>query len=395
MTSPDANAICRSTCALQIEVSCALEIGVTRRNPMLSSDRSAVAMLSSHINKLKRYDGLLDEPVSDFDDGYRVEIVTPRALFLFKIGQTSCSVAYRDIEYSVMHAQVKTRPESMWKRTSNVSILTVYDTHGLDVTLLFLEYLVKRCELDLNSQWIQAYLYACLHIIQGNLCSCMIGCSNENARRIASEIGRELRALDRDVSETGRLESAPCDLPVDVLAKIVNSVRVSKGVRAAVLVIRRDSEPSLEELHDSGLPCTSLAVPRDLDLHYFIVDGRRQWNVTIGHNSQQCVVSITRPAEGQASYLNRSFSIRQYVRCMQARRCANVNERVSRMLESLISDQTLPPGAWIAQLSCELDQPEKTFFSDGMRDELVRLIEIAKMVDWSHAPSAELWAHQA
>lgn len=346
----------------------------------------------SYCEKLKKYEGLMNEPVDASDDGHRVEIVEPRSPFLFEIEQISCSVTYRDVVYRVVHARVKTRPESMWKTTSNVSILTVYDTYGLDVALAFLGYLVKCCEYDLNGLWIQAYLYACLHIIRGDLSSCAIGCSIENARKLASNIELELRRLDGDASTVQRLESAPCDLPIEVLAKIINSVRVSKGIRAAVLAMRRDSEPNWRELHDTSLPCTSLSALSNPRLHYMIRGTEKQWNLFVDRTTGPCELTITELDKTWTSYPDYSFSVRAYARCMQARRCVNINERVGRVLDGLLQDPDCCLGAWIAQLSCELDQPEKKLHANGVRDELTRLIDLAKMVDWSHAPSAVLWS---
>lgn len=181
-----------------------------------------------------------ERAVDGFDDGYRVEIVRQRELFLFEIDRDSCSVTYSGIVYRLAHEPASIRLESMWKPRSNVSILAVYDTYGLDVALLFLCYLVKRIECRQNPEWLQAYLEACLGVIRGDLMGCALVCSPGMARGLASEIEWELRTLDKmQPRGLGELDVAVMNqLPLELLARIINSTRVSKAIRIAVLALR-------------------------------------------------------------------------------------------------------------------------------------------------------------
>lgn len=176
-----------------------------------------------------------------FDDGYRVEIVERRSPFLFEIEQDSCSVTHSGVVYRLAHEPASIRLESMWKPRSNVSILAVYDTYGLDVALLFLSYLVRRIERKQNPEWLQGYLRACLSIMRGCPESCIFVCSLTNAHGLAREIELELRALDeKQPRGSGELDvNVMLQLPLELLARIINSTRVSKAIRVAVLALRR------------------------------------------------------------------------------------------------------------------------------------------------------------
>ena len=112
------------------------------------------------------------------------------------------------------------------KCESNVSILTVYDTWGLEIAQLFLIYLVHKQ--TYNEQWLSIYLNGC-----------MIALGLENEGHYRSILHRimfqspliSLELIRLENNKTKMLgELVDQSLPLELVAKITGSRRLAKTV---------------------------------------------------------------------------------------------------------------------------------------------------------------------
>ena len=105
---------------------------------------------------------LLNEPYSYEDSGYRVEILVKRPAFHFEIGDRNVSVSVGGVPVDIpwwMTADVPNLndEEPLSKSTSNVSLLTIYDTYGLEMVQLFVSQVLLTC----RPSWSYVYLRGC------------------------------------------------------------------------------------------------------------------------------------------------------------------------------------------------------------------------------------------
>lgn len=208
---------------------------------------------------------LLNEPFTDDDNGLRVEIIVSRPLFRFEISMplTRVSIGTRE----VICVSAGRCPA---KRTSNVSIQTVYDTYGFAIMLLFLKHLRSLSEVDEKS--VYAYIEGSAHaldlIVETDERDFVVDAIlDELVRRQELAIGltRQERELVREVlSLMGRRRDCALDehdieshpdlssrsLPLELVALITNSLRISKAVSTLVRARRVLIIPSIE--HVSG-----------------------------------------------------------------------------------------------------------------------------------------------
>ena len=106
---------------------------------------------------------LLNEPCSYDDSGYRVEILVKRPVFHFEIGDENISVSVGGVSVDISPYLSKDVPdlqndeEPLSKSTSNVSLLTIYDTYGLETVHLFVSQVLLTC----RPSWSYVYLMGC------------------------------------------------------------------------------------------------------------------------------------------------------------------------------------------------------------------------------------------
>lgn len=108
-------------------------------------------------------DELLNEPFSDTDNGLRPELIVSRPSFHFCIAPDGCPPGLRCLVGHSVLSREDTRAAPK-KSDSFCSVLSVYDTYGLDITLEYLRYLeyVKAFE---SADWTELYLIGSLKLM--------------------------------------------------------------------------------------------------------------------------------------------------------------------------------------------------------------------------------------
>ncbi|CAH6420348.1 Hypothetical protein POVR2_LOCUS132 [uncultured virus] len=163
---------------------------------------------------------LLNEPYTDTDNGYRPEIVVRRRKYY-----------YSD-------------PYSSKKQSTKLSILNIYDTYGLGITLLFLDHLEQ------NYHPSRLYVYiqdACV----------LLGCDRDEVPdSLADQLAFIRDELTRRAEMWPKITGPDCtvSMPIELVAKITGSERISHEVTKHVW-INRHIVPSPElivaEIYDS------------------------------------------------------------------------------------------------------------------------------------------------
>ncbi|CAH6421253.1 Hypothetical protein POVR2_LOCUS322 [uncultured virus] len=202
---------------------------------------------------------LLNEPYSFYDNGLRPEITVRRAPFSYSIDEYGTpSLLAIDMRIAKNNQAMAARPRSRGmrihdvpeKRTSNYSVLNVYDTYGYDVARSFLKHIYYHKFNSDNQQWLSVYL-------EGSLKANGLDYFNpvEEEKGISYvfylcyEIQRKLREIDQSQPKMkGQLQDIGTYLPADILNRIIPSERVSKSIASQVRYEKCDYTPTNEEL---------------------------------------------------------------------------------------------------------------------------------------------------
>lgn len=185
---------------------------------------------------------LQNEPFSYFDNQYRVEIVVSRPLFSFTITTENARVVVGGMHVTsrLCASSSLTLPT---KCSSNVSVLTVFDTYGLEITEAYLEYLSS---LDSRySDWVEVYLVGSIWTMVEEQCrpSLIAG----TIKQMCDTIVQELRGIEAQKSKLS-YSLVPWSLLPEIVALITQSLRISKEVSRYVIERRGSYVPSLEEV---------------------------------------------------------------------------------------------------------------------------------------------------
>ena len=175
---------------------------------------------------------LLNEPYTYRDSGLRPEYKIQRPFFLFSAfegGGASCIVGSSRI--SVSEGQSYSLAIPLEKCVSRFSVVSVYDTYGLRITYEFLKHLYFQKRY--RSSWLVTYLRGSLAILDlGTLDS-----THENADVMhwCSLLLSRLSELDSKQPRPIEQVTSSSVLPIEMLALITNSVRLSKNVAREVI----------------------------------------------------------------------------------------------------------------------------------------------------------------
>lgn len=190
---------------------------------------------------------LLNEPYSYADNGDRPERKIFRSTFIFvayPCGAASCSIGQDEVDTPSPEYTVGPHPK---KDSSCFSVVDVYDTYGLDITLAYLDWLQSDRNKP-NTVWLATYLRGSLAVLD------LDSLKTEMSTDVAHLSGRMESALvshDREQPRCLESISNPPELPLEILARIINSTRISKALATAVRSVRGSIPPLLCELESS------------------------------------------------------------------------------------------------------------------------------------------------
>lgn len=179
---------------------------------------------------------LLNEPVTDNDNKYRVEMIVSRPRFVFSVWEGGANVSVGGSVIQFTH----NTDGAFNKSTTNVSVLTIYDTYGLAITARFLKHI--------SSGWfIQTEFYK-LYLVG---CTASLGLPVPSDYKMVDEtemLANIYTELIRRDESSYRITLVPVSLPLELVARIVCSVRISKAIAVIVRTNRENERPDLENL---------------------------------------------------------------------------------------------------------------------------------------------------
>ena len=194
---------------------------------------------------------LKNEPFAFRDTGRRMEVRVQRPRFLYYIsddGLAHCNVHGYLIEDedAPIHDLAQLTVE---KRESTVSALSVYDTYGLAIARQYLEYIYRNKYLALAPEWLLVYLYGCLDELEEQE-EFDWNTSPDHVLSICQQILDALTRLDEnEPALPSPLSDVPVGtLPLDLLARTLGSIQLSRNIAREVMHQRCASEPTYEEL---------------------------------------------------------------------------------------------------------------------------------------------------
>lgn len=210
-------------------------------------------------------EGLENEPYAYEDTEFRAELSHTRERFEFRIdegGSAFCRVGKEELQGPRIERGRRPLPK---KRTSNVSVVSVYDVYGLQATYAYLKYLYEVKYDPHFPSWLTTYLRGSLMVLRPG--PFLYSEYEGSALLLSSLVLMEIAALDsREPKMLGELrQMRQGELPSEIVSKIVGSRRVSHAVT------RRqgegcDSTPTMQEL-------AAVAGDSEWDVVYLLPNG--------------------------------------------------------------------------------------------------------------------------
>jgi hypothetical protein len=190
---------------------------------------------------------LKDEPYSYEPSGYKVEILVPRPRFLFDISKHEVNVYVGRDMVSSGGTKLKHNEDLPAKHISNVSVLTVYDTYGLDVTYAYLNYLYHNKFYERHPLWLSIYLMGSYVAMTDKYIEVEDATDAEVLMSISMIL---LELVQREAEKFKPLASEPAsrNLPPELIARIIGSTRLSKDVSKQVMRNKCSSIPKPEDM---------------------------------------------------------------------------------------------------------------------------------------------------
>lgn len=177
---------------------------------------------------------LSNEPYTYNDSGLRPEYKIRRPFFHFTAlegGGAVCVVGSTRI--CVDGGQSYTLAIPLEKSVSRFSVVSVYDTYGLAVTYEFLKYLyLQKCY---HSGWLVTYLRGSLAQLDPGTLASIETC---DPLQLSAQLLSRLVEIESKQPRSAEQVTTPPALPLEMLALITNSVRLSKDLTREVLAQR-------------------------------------------------------------------------------------------------------------------------------------------------------------
>ncbi|CAH6420510.1 Hypothetical protein POVR2_LOCUS179 [uncultured virus] len=189
---------------------------------------------------------LLNEPYSYEDNGLRPDVVKERPRFLFRIqANGDCYFNLGTVTYQPSRSEHRNQvPE---KSSTTVSVVTVYDTYGLDVVYAYLKYLYTDLYTSDSDTWLTTYLRGSLAVLRPDALSRKV--YSDDILSLASLIFLDLAYLDSTQPKVhGSPTTVAPQLPPELLSMLLASDRIAKSVTSSRMELRCDKIPTTREL---------------------------------------------------------------------------------------------------------------------------------------------------
>lgn len=313
---------------------------------------------------------LIHEPFSK--DRHPCLLLPNTRRFMFEIDPytraSSCIVGYTHLVGSK-----DPRGPLPGKRVSYVSVGAVYDIYGLDVAVAYLSHL------DVTVQWTKTYLLA--SALELGIDTCRKG--ELNALNLSRLLTSELKKIDSTKPKMkGELMPGHVSLPAELVAKMVNSNRISKQVTACLEKWEMPLLPRLRREHgrrDGG-------VMAHFDTRFLIhrTASGAQWKWKITEPQGRSTLTHKNKSWSLASYTTElvvEFPLDVYDKVL------GMKERTRMMLEQMkvrlsLGEMTRDEiRTWIVQLSHDViardDYTLEFNSNEDLHMELVTLLDCA------------------
>ena len=341
--------------------------------------RPKLPFCTMNIHLVSLHPDLVNEPYSTVDTGARPDVYSTRPFFHFYISDGSVSAAVG--QQSFCHAG-----SALGKFFCDITVVDVYDTYGLEMAYSYCHHLYHS-ELSIeHPEWLATYLTSSLAILQPQFAREIYDKMSSRHMRTLS-----LLACSSLLAELVLLESTQPKLlhdivqhttllPIDILAKICNSKRISKDIAAAVTKQRACLPMRLGENHYRAResPVYKITTPTGLDfLQRTITEESidRHWLLNFNTNSiyigsqSHSVSSSNKKTDIFTSYRDRArvcgFSELAMLQAMQRTK--------------VTKDNLVQVCTWILFLASDLKWPSQQIEHSSLQDVLERLVEEAKL----------------
>lgn len=334
---------------------------------------------------------LWNEPYAFIDTGDRPEIVVPRPLFKYSIRERMLAAGvggmarYRNANLDADQIPVK--------NASNVSVITVYDTYGLDIAYSYLHHLYSHKYDQRHPDWLALYLMASLSVLTPKAIEGDVAVGPVDILYLCTRLVAELSNLEnKQPKMLGTLQPSS-QLTTDIIGKITGSERISKSVTAGARAVRCTELPTQEELDAIEEQAPGTLSNGSLFILLYLVEvgdraGESEWSLSRVGNS--FILGFKDGLETPGfrdldGYDVVQHSLDAYAAVFDSRNC-NVNASIHGMLVDLkerlavVTEANVAEvSAWVVQLNYDTGAGEEgTFYGlVGLGRLFQRLVDIA------------------
>lgn len=277
---------------------------------------------------------LLNEPFAFEDNGRRPPIVTPtRQSFLFLIDaeleEVKCWVGGKKIVSHDFHKLYagSTLPA---KTATNISVVSVYDIYGLDVTCSFVRHLYSLTYKDIGIHyWIMTYFVGSLSVLRPGIEDVVDMHHKDALVSITSLLLLNLTQMDAAQPKLSHeLVQHDGNLPVEVLARVLDNPTISKALYTAT-IFRRCIDPTLEDLEADNENSSTISLADGSYLLEWSAEGQDGEDVPylihIARDKSGYVLDVRERTQDDVFDLHNSkivaFSVDNYLRWFNRRGC--------------------------------------------------------------------------
>lgn len=319
---------------------------------------------------------LWNEPYAFIDTGDRPEIVVSRPVFKYSIRERILTAGVGGMaRYRNTNLSADQIPE---KSNSNISVITVYDTYGLDIAYSYLRHLFLYKYDKQHPEWLALYLLGSLSVLTPKAIEGEVAVRPVDILYLCTRLIAELVSLEnKQPKMLGTLQPSS-QLTTDIIGKITGSERISKSVTAGARAVRCTEVPTWEELDavtmEDGGP-NALSNGNQFVLVYEVdtedAVGESAWILSRAGDDFTLSFKDGTETPGHLDldgYDLAQYPLETYEAVFQSRNC-NARASVHGMLVDLkrrlvvVTEANVAEvSAWIVQLSYDTDEGEEGAF---------------------------------
>jgi hypothetical protein len=206
-------------------------------------------------------DNIINEPYTNNDTGFKPEIKIKRPFFCFKISEDGIASACVNNK-TIFSA--KGRKDNIPKKCySNISVLNIYDTYGVDMVYSFLFHVCSNKYSNIRPDWLIIYLGGSILMFNPSYIDRFTDIFSSVFNASITTLCTFIITYILELEKVQPILNTPLDkitqiLPTEIISKILQSKRISKKISNYIKYNNSDEISEAELRYYSDRPYTIL-----------------------------------------------------------------------------------------------------------------------------------------